>query len=72
MGKRLGVTSTGVENNQVEGSSFTMPREDDVEDYTLVKKLSNVKKLFQEMREKSLQSMQQQRGVSPGGSGPYP
>ena len=71
MGKKLGVTDTGVENEKIEGTKYIPPKEDAVEDYTLSCKLSNVKSLFKEFREKAMETMKQCRKVSSSGSGPY-
>lgn len=71
MGKKLGVTDTGVENQKVEGTTYIAPKEDAVEDYTLSCKLSCVKSLFKEFREKAMETMKQCRKVSSSGSGPY-
>lgn len=54
MGKKLGVTDTGVENQKIEGTTYVAPKEDDVEDVNLVCKMSCVRKLFQQLREKSI------------------
>lgn len=72
MGKKLGVKDTGKENHEVKGTKYVPPKEDDVEKFKLVDKLSCVKKLFQELREKSIESMKQLRGGQCCGSGPYP
>lgn len=72
MGKKLGVTDTGVENQKIEGTTYIAPKEDDVEDVNLVCKMSCVKKLFQQLREKSLDAMKSCRGVASAGPGPYP
>ena len=71
MGKKLGVTDTGVENEKVEGTKYIAPKEDAVEDYTLSCKLSSVKSLFKEFREKAMETMKQCRKVSSSGSGTY-
>lgn len=63
MGKKLGVTDTGVENHKVEGTTYVAPKEDNVESFNLVCKLSCVKKLFKELREKSLDAMKSCRCV---------
>ena len=67
MGKKLGVTSTGVENHKVEGTKYKKPVEDNVENFVLSSKISNVKKLFKELREKSIETMKKCRCVSPSG-----
>lgn len=72
MGKKLGVTDTGVENQKIEGTKYIAPKEDDVEQFNLVCKLSCVKNLFKTFREKSLASMKSCRCVSPAGPGPFP
>ena len=72
MGKKLGVTDTGVENQKIEGTTYIAPKEDAVEQYNLVCKLSCVKSLFKTFREKSLEAMKSCRCVSPSGPGPYP
>ena len=72
MGKKLGVSDTGIENHKKEGTTYIAPKEDAVEDYNLVCKLSCVKKLFKEMREASLDTMKSCRCVSSAGPGPYP
>ena len=72
MGKSLGVTDTGVENQKPEGTVYIAPKEDAVEDVNLVCKMSCVKKLFQQLREKSLDAMWACRCVSSAGPGPYP
>lgn len=46
MGKKLGVTDTGVENHEIEGTTHISPKEDIVESYLLIPKLSCVKALF--------------------------
>ena len=72
MGKKLGVTDTGVENQKIEGTTYIAPKEDAVEQFNLVCKLSCVKSLFKTFREKSLDTMKSCRCVSPAGPGPYP
>ncbi len=72
MGKKLGVTDTGVENQKIEGTTYIPPKEDAVEKFTLVNKLSCVKSLFKTFREKSIATMKQGRCVSSSGPGPYP
>jgi hypothetical protein len=72
MGKKLGVTNTGVENQKIEGTTYIAPKEDDVEKVKLVCKLSCVKKLFKTLRENSLETMKKCRCVSSSGPGPYP
>ena len=72
MGKKLGVTDTGVENQKIEGTTYIAPKEDAVEQYNLMCKLSCVKNLFKTFREKSIETMKQCRGVSPAGPGPFP
>lgn len=72
MGKKLGVTDTGVENQKVEGTTYVAPKPDAVEQYNLVNKLSCVKNLFKTFREKSIETMKQCRCVSSSGPGPYP
>ena len=57
MGKKLGVTDTGVENQKIEGTKYIQPKPDMVEQYNLVGKLSCVKNLFKTFREKSLEAM---------------
>lgn len=57
MGKKLGVTDTGIENHKIEGTKYIPPKTDKVEDYSIVDKLSQVKKLFQQLRDKSLDAM---------------
>ena len=46
---------TGIENNKIEGTTYKKPKEDDVENVTLKCKLSCVKTLFQQLREKSME-----------------
>ena len=72
MGKKLGVTDTGIENQKIEGTTYIPPKEDDVESVNLVNKLSCVKKLFQQLREKSLGAMKTSRCIGSAGPGPYP
>ena len=72
MGKGLGVTDTGIENHKTEGTTFNPPKEDAVEDYKLVCKLSCVKKMFKTLRENSLDAMETSRCVCSAGPGPYP
>ena len=72
MGKKLGVTNTGTTNDKVEGTKPIAPKPDDVEKINLVCKLSCVKKLFKELREKSLETLKSCRCVSSAGPGPYP
>ena len=72
MGKKLGVTDTGIENQKPEGTVYKAPKEDDVERYNLVCKLSCVKNLFKTFREKSLETMKKSRCVAPSGPGPFP
>lgn len=72
MGKKLGVTDTGVENHKIEGTKYIAPKEDDVEQFNLVCKLSCVKNLFKTFREKSLATMKSCRCVSPAVPGPFP
>lgn len=55
MGKKLGVVDTGIENHKIEGTTYKKPKEDDVENVTLKCKLSCVKTLFQQLREKSME-----------------
>ena len=50
MGKKLGVTDTGVENQKVEGTTYIAPKEDAVEQFNLICKLSCVKNLFKTFR----------------------
>ena len=57
MGKKLGVTDTGITNEKIEGTKYIPPKEDQVEDINLVCKLSCVKKLFQQLRDKSMETM---------------
>ena len=71
MGEKLGVTNTGTTNEKIEGTVFKPPKEDNVEKYTLQEKLSAVKELFQQLREKSLEAMYECRVVSPCGAGPW-
>ena len=47
MGKKLGVTDTGVENHMIEGTKYIPPKEDAVEKFNLQLKLSQVKQVFQ-------------------------
>ena len=70
MGKRLGVSDTGVENHK-DGANYISPKTDDVESVNLCSNLSAVKKLFQQMRNSSISTMKQCRNVSGGGSGQY-
>lgn len=72
MGKKLGVTNTGTTNDKVEGTTFKAPDPDDVESINLVCKLSCVKKLFAELRKKSMDALNSCRCVSAAGPGPYP
>lgn len=73
MGKKLGVTDTGVENQKTEGTKFIKPKEDVVENYTLISKLSCVKKLFQQFRETAMKSgWDACKCCSSSGPGPYP
>ena len=72
MGKKLGVTDTGTTNDKVEGTKPIAPKPDDVEKIKLVCKLSCVKKLFKELREKSLEALKSCRCVSSSGPGPFP
>lgn len=72
MGKKLGVTDTGVENQKIEGTKYIQPKPDMVEQYNLVGKLSCVKNLFKTFREKSLEAMKSCRCVSVSGPGPFP
>ena len=72
MGKQLGVTDTGVQNHKIEGTTYIPPKEDAVEQYNLVDKLSCVKKLFKTMREQSIATMKQSRVVVPSGPDDYP
>ena len=72
MGKGLGVTDTGVENQKIEGTTYIAPKEDSVEDINLVCKMSCVKKLFQTLRETSLETMKSCRCTCAAGPGPYP
>ena len=72
MGSGLGVTSTGVENQNIEGTVYKAPKEDSVEDINLVCKMSCVKKLFQTLREASIKTMKSPRCVAGGGGGGYP
>ena len=72
MGKGLGVEDTGTENHEIKGTDYKAPDPDDVEKVKLTCKLSCVKKLFKELREKSLDAMKSCRCVSSSGPGPYP
>ena len=72
MGKKLGVVDTGIENNKIEGTTYKKPKEDDVENVTLKCKLSCVKTLFQQLREKSMEQLKSCRCVSQSGPGSYP
>ena len=72
MGKKLGVTDTGVENHKIEGTKYIPPKEDAVEQYTLVNKLSCVKNLFRTFRENSIDTMKKCRCVSSSGPGDFP
>lgn len=72
MGKKLGVTDTGTENHKTEGTVFKAPKEDSVESYTLKNKLSPVKAMFKQLREKGLDAMKESRCVSQCGAGNYP
>ena len=72
MGKKLGVTDTGIENQKPEGTTYVAPKEDAVEQFNLVDKLSCVKSLFKTFREKSMVAMKSCRCVSSSGPGPYP
>ena len=72
MGKKLGVTDTGVENQKVEGTTYIAPKEDDVEQFNLICKMSCVKNLFKTFREKSIKAMKSCRGVAASGPGPFP
>ena len=71
MGKKLGVTNTGTTNDKVEGTVPIAPKPDDVENINLVCKLSCVKKLFAELRKKSMDAMMAGRPCGGGGGGPY-
>ena len=72
MGKKLGVTDTGVENHKIEGTTYIAPKEDAVEQFTLVNKLSSVKSLFKTFREKSLATMKKGRCTCSSGPDSYP
>jgi hypothetical protein len=72
MGKKLGVTDTGIENHKIEGTTYIPPKEDAVEQFNLVCKLSCVKSLFKTFREKSISAMKQPRCISVSGPGPFP
>ena len=72
MGEKLGVANTGVENRKTEGTVYVAPRQDAVEEFRLVNKLSNVKKLFQELRYKSITALKQGKPSQAGGGGPWP
>ena len=72
MGKKLGVTDTGVENQKIEGTKYIQPKEDDVENYTLLNKLSCVKNLCQTFREVSIENMKTQRSAYVTGDRDYP
>lgn len=71
MGKKLGITTTGL-TTEKPASVYTAPKEDQVEDINLVCKLSCVKKLFQQLRNKSMETMKSCRCVSPSAPGPFP
>ena len=71
MGEKLGVVNTGVENRKSEGTVYVAPRQDEVEDFRLVNKLSNVKKLFQELRYKSIAALKKGKPAQAGGGGPW-
>ena len=71
MGKKLGVTDTGTTNDKKDGTVIVPPDPDDVEQYNLVCKLSCVKKLFKELRDKSMDAMHQCRPCGGGGGGPF-
>ena len=72
MGKKLGVTDTGVENQKIEGTTHIAPKEDDVENVVLVNKISCVKKLFRQMRDQALDTLEASRCTTSSGPGPYP
>lgn len=57
MGKKLGVKDTGKENHEVNGQKYKKPDDDKVEQFSLQEKLSSVKKLFKEFREKANERM---------------
>lgn len=71
MEKKLGVTKSGVSNHK-EPNVFIPPKEDDVESINLQCKLSCVKKLFDQLRCKALDSLKSCRCVCPSGPGPFP
>ena len=71
MGKKLGVTSGGKENHEKGATKYKEPVPDNVEKYKLVDKLNAVKKLFKELREKSIKAMKQCRCVSCCGAGSF-
>ena len=72
MGKKLGVTDTGITNEKKEGTKYIKPKEDDVEDFKLICKLSAIKSLFKEFRQKAIDSgLKSCRCVSPSAPGPY-
>ena len=72
MGKKLGVTDTGIENHKIEGTKYIPPKPDMVEYVILMEKLSPVKKLFQQLREKSMDALKEFRFPKFAGPGPFP
>lgn len=72
MGEKLGVTKTGTENHKIEGTVTRPPKPDDVETINLVCKMGCVKKLFKQLREQSLETLNRCRCVSSSGPGPFP
>lgn len=73
MGKKLGVTDAGAENNTGNNTTkYIVPKEDDVENYNLACKLSSVKKLFKELREASIKAMAECREVKATKQEKYP
>lgn len=54
-----------------DGTKYKSPDPDDVENVKLVEKLSSVKKMFKELRDKSMGALEKCRNVEASGGGPY-
>lgn len=72
MGKKLGVSATGVENNKTNGTTYKSMKYDSIEDVDLVDKTSCVKKKYQQLRNSSLNDgLKKCKCVQSSGPGPY-
>ena len=72
MGKKLGVTDTGTTNEKVENTRFIEIKYDETEYTFLFEQMSEVKAVFQSLREQALDSMKESRKVNNQSSSDYP